>query len=124
MVSAHVSLLLRVGLAFSLIYPAVAAFYTPTSWIGFFPSFVQDIVGNDEALTYLLHGFGVLEIVLGLWILTGRNIFYPSTAVAWILFFIVAFNISLLDILFRDIPIMLMALALALMHKPLTKGAV
>lgn len=117
MVRDHVSLLLRVGVAFSLIYPAVSGFFTPDAWVGYFPAFVLTLLGSEEMLTYLLHGFGILEIVLGLWILAGRNIFYPAVASTVILFLIVAFNISLLDILFRDIPIMLMALALALMAK-------
>lgn len=113
----YVELLLRVGVAFALIYPAVSAFFTPDSWIGFFPPFVRDVLGSEATLEYALHLFGLLEVTLGVWILAGKKIFLPATIATLILFLIVVFNISLLDILFRDIPIMLMAMALALMHR-------
>lgn len=114
----YLSLLLRVGVAFALIYPAVSAYIAPLSWIGFFPPFVRDVVGSNEVLTLVLHLFGITEIVLALWILAGRHIFIPSALAAVMLFLIVALNISQLDILFRDIPIMLMAMALTIMYWP------
>jgi len=113
----YVSLLLRIGVAFAFIYPAVSAFFTPLSWIGFFPPFVSDAIGDETTLTYALHLFGILEIAIALWILAGRRIFIPSAIATVILFVIVISNITLLDILFRDIPIMLMSMALALMSR-------
>lgn len=114
----YISLLLRTGVAFALIYPAVSGFITPNSWIGFFPPFIRDIVGSDDALTYTLHTFGIVEVIVGFWILIGKHIFIPSVIATVMLFLIVVFNIALLDILFRDIPIMLMSMALAFMHWP------
>jgi len=108
-----VALLLRVGVAFAFIYPAVSAYFTPLAWIGFFPGFVLDIAPDE---TLLLHLFGITEIVLALWILVGRRIFVPSVLAALYLFAIVIFNLASLDILFRDIPIMFMAVALAVLH--------
>ena len=108
-----VHVLLRIGVAFAFIYPAVAAFFDPLSWIGFFPAFMRDLFGSE---TLLLSLFGLTEIALALWILVGRRIFIPSVIASVYLFLIIVFNLSLLDIIFRDIPILLMAIALALIH--------
>ena len=107
------TLLLRIGVAFAFIYPAVSAYFEPLSWIGFFPDFLRDTV-IDKML--LLQLFGLSEVVIALWILVGRNIFIPSVLAALYLFLIVTFNLNSLDIIFRDIPIMLMAVALAVLH--------
>jgi len=106
-------LLLRIGVAFAFIYPAVSAYFEPLSWIGFFPGFLRDVFPSE---TLLLHLFGLFEIIIALWILIGRNIFIPSVLAAVFLFGIVVFNLSSLDIVFRDIPIMLMAVILAVLH--------
>ena len=106
-------LLLRIGVAFAFIYPAVSAYFEPLSWIGFFPSFLLDIFPSE---TLLLNLFGISEIAIALWILVGRNIFIPSVLAALFLFGIVIFNLPSLDIIFRDISIMLMAVALAMLH--------
>ena len=111
----YVELLLRVGLAFAFLYPPVSAFLDPFAWIGFFPEFVRDIFGND---TILLHVFGAIEVVLGVWILVGRNVFWPALIMAVMLGGIVVFNWGAIEILFRDISILAMALALVVMHRP------
>lgn len=104
--------LLRLGVAFSFIYPAVSAYFTPLAWIGFFPPFLLDLVG-EERHVLLLHAFGLSEIAIALWILLGRDIFIPSALAAFYLAAIVLFNFALLDVIFRDIPILLAAVALA-----------
>ncbi|HEY4502439.1 MAG TPA: hypothetical protein VJH21_01245 [Candidatus Paceibacterota bacterium] len=104
--------LLRIGVALAFIYPAVAAFFDPFSWIGFFPSFLRDLFSGHETL--LLHTFGITEVVIGLWILIGKKIFIPSLFASVYLALIVLLNLSLLDIVFRDISIFAMALALTL----------
>ena len=106
-------LLLRIGVAFAFIYPAVSAYFTPLSWIGFFPDIFRDTFINEMLLLQL---FGISEIIIAIWILVGKNILIPSVLASLYLFLIVVFNLSSLDILFRDIPIMLMAVALAVLH--------
>jgi len=106
------STLLRVGVAFAFIYPAVSAWINPFSWVGYFPAFMIAVVGSHSIV--LLHIFGVVEIGIALWILFGRNILIPSTLAIVMLLGIVVFNISQIDVLFRDIPILLMAVILAL----------
>ena len=107
------SLLLRIGVAFAFIYPAFAAFSDPYSWVGYFPRFLLDMVGNDLALLY---AFGALQIVLAVWILSGKKIFYPSMVATAMLLMIVVFNVSQIDVLFRDLSIAATTGALALLY--------
>ncbi len=111
-------LLLRLGVAFAFLYPPVNAIIDPYSWVGYFPSFVRDL-GPEMAI---LHIFGVIEVIIGLWILSGRKVFLPSVAATVMLLAIVVFNLGDFQVLFRDLSIAAMALSLALMHRP-GKGA-
>ena len=113
-----VMLLLRIGVAFAFIYPAVAAYFNPVAWIGFFPVFISDFFSNEILMLTL---FGLSEIMIALWILSGKRIFIPSVLASVYLFLIVALNWAILDVLFRDIPILLMAVALAIWSFPTTK---
>ncbi len=105
---------IRVGLAFAFLYPPFNALGDPNSWIGYFPQFTRGIIDD----TLLLHAFGVVEVVIALWILWGRYIFYPATAAFLMLVGIVVFNTSEFQVLFRDLSIAAMALYLAIQHYP------
>lgn len=100
-------LLLRVAVAFSFVYPPIAALIEPDSWIGYFPAFVP-------ASITLLHIFGAVELILALWIVFGKRITVPALLAALILIAIVVMNTAQFDILFRDVSIALAAIALAL----------
>jgi len=102
--------ILRGGVAFAFLYPPINALSDPYAWIGYFPVFLKGYVPD---LT-LLHAFGVVEILLALWILSGWRIFWPSLAAAAMLLGIVAFNMPNFQVLFRDISIAAMALVLAM----------
>ncbi len=107
--------LLRIGVAFAFLYPALNAYVNPDAWLGYFPQFVRSIAdsaGIPDML--LLHGFGAIEIILALWILTGWRIFWPSLLAALMLLAIVVFDYREFAILFRDLSIAAAALALAL----------
>jgi uncharacterized membrane protein YphA (DoxX/SURF4 family) len=106
--------LLRIGVSFSFIYPPISAFFNPYAWVGYFPPFFSAL--PIEA-TLRLHVFGVIEVVIALWILFGRKIAVPALFAAAMLAGIVLFNLSQMDVLFRDIPIILMALALIILEK-------
>jgi len=102
--------------AFSFIYPAVAAFFDPLSWIGFFPDFLLNTTPLSDV--FLLHIFGITEIIIAIWLLVGRNVRTPSIIAATYLAAIIIFNFPLMDIVFRDISILAMALALIVLeHK-------
>jgi hypothetical protein len=108
-------LLLRVGAAFAFLYPPVAALLgDPYAWFGYFPPF---LVGYVPDLV-LLHAFGALEVVVGLWILSGYKIFVPALLATAMLVGIVVFNLSLFEIVFRDLSIAALTLALALINFP------
>lgn len=111
------SWLLRFGLAFSFFYVAAASFQNPLNWIGFFPQFLRDLAPAQTLLT----GFSIYEIVLGLWLLSGRKLVYSSLLAAATLLGIVVFNWGAMEIVFRDISLALSALALATLCYPIKK---
>lgn len=106
-------LVLRIGVAFAFLYPPVAAIFDPISWLGYFPPFMHGYV--PDAL--LLHGFGLVEVIIALWILSGWKIFWPSIAASVILAAIIVVDFSNFEVLFRDVSICAAALSLALFAK-------
>lgn len=107
-------ILLRVAVAFAFLYPPFNALPNPEAWVGYFPQFVAGL--GDPVL--LLHIFGIVEVGIALWILSGVKIWLPCIAAAALLVGIVAFNASEFQVLFRDLPIAAAALALAIIHSP------
>jgi len=110
--AAHV--LLRIGVAFAFLYPPVRAVFDPVSWLSYFPQFIRGLPIDPLVL---LHGFGAIEVVLALWILFGRHIRVPAALATLMLLAIVAFNWADIDVVFRDLSIALMTLALVLWPK-------
>ena len=107
-------LTLRIGAAFAFLYPAIAAVADPTSWLGYFPQIIRGL--PIEPLV-LLQSFGIIEVALAVWILSGWKIFIPALLATFILVGIVLFNLTQIDIVFRDISIALMTLALVFWPK-------
>lgn len=103
------NLLLRSGIAFAFLYPAINAFFDPYSWLGYFPKFMHGILPD----MVLLHSFGAIEITIALWILSGKNIFWPATVATLMLVAITLLNLRDFQIVFRDVSIAFMAAALA-----------
>jgi hypothetical protein len=106
--------LIRIGLAVVFLYAAFASFLDPFSWIGFLPSWIKMVVPGGVALII----FSIYEILLSLWLLSGWRIFTAAIFSAGTLFLIIVGNLGALDIIFRDIAILLSAVALAFMHYP------
>lgn len=102
--------LVRVAVAFAFVYPPLNAAGNPDSWVGYFPPFMFSLGIPAEVL---LHGFGVVEIVIAVWILWGWRLEIPSVIAAVMLVAIVACNLVQFEILFRDVSIALAAAALA-----------
>jgi hypothetical protein len=107
---ARVSFILRVGLAFAFLFPPLNALLNPYAWIGYFPEFTRGFVPDEV----LLHAFGVVEVALALWLLSGKRIFTPSALMFLMFISIVAFNPGQFEVLFRDLSLAAMALALAM----------
>lgn len=101
---------LRFGLAFAFLYPPLNALADPYAWIGYFPALVKGYVPD----LLLLHAFGVAEGIIALWILSGWKIFWSSLIAVGMLLAIVAFNLNNFQVLFRDVSLAAMALALAM----------
>lgn len=102
---------LRLGVGFAFLYPSLDAFADPYTWLGYFPKFMHGIVPD----MILLHSFGAIEIIIALWILSGKKIFLPSSAATLLLLAIVFCNLQDFQIVFRDISISAMSGALAIM---------
>lgn len=102
-------LLLRIGLATVFIYAAVSSFLDPNEWIGYLPSFLTSIVEAETLLPF----FSVYELLLAAWLLSGVYVRYVALLCAATLAGIVVFNFALFAISFRDIGLVLAALALA-----------
>ncbi|MDP3645839.1 MAG: hypothetical protein Q8R25_02015, partial [bacterium] len=66
----------------------------------------------------LLHTFGVVEVVIALWILSGWKIAWPAAAATAILLVIVIFDFSQFEVVFRDLSIAAAALSLVLVNVP------
>ena len=101
--------ILRAGLAFAFLYPPINAVFDPISWIGYLPHFVRGFVPD----IVVLHSFGLLEVAIALWILSGKRILLPCIMAATILAVIVVLNLQDFQIIFRDVAIAAIAVALA-----------
>ncbi len=111
---ARVSIFLRIGVAFVFLYAAVAAFVEPYAWIGYLPLFLRYMVRGE----ILLPMFSIAEIVLALWLLWGRWLFYSAAIASLMLIGIIFFNFGALDIVFRDVAILCSSAALMIMGWP------
>jgi uncharacterized membrane protein YphA (DoxX/SURF4 family) len=117
--------LLRIAVAFAFLYPPIDALFEPAAWLGYFPSFITNAfhtiaIPLKLSDVVLLHGFGLLEVALAVWVLVGRRIRIPALIMAALLFVIVGFNLdpSNFSVLFRDVSIAFAALALAFYTSP------
>jgi len=106
-----VSFFLRVGLALVFLYAAISSFLSPSSWIGFIPLFLRNLIDAN----LLLFAFSFYEIILGLWLLSNKTVFYASLLSALTILGIVISNLGALDIVFIDIAILFSAIALMIL---------
>ena len=103
------NIILRVGVAFAFLYPPIDALIDPNSWVGYLPQFVRGIVPDPV----LLHGFGAVEVVIALWLLSGKRSVWPAAAAALVLVAIVVLDFAEFSVVFRDLAIAAAAVALA-----------
>ena len=110
-----VSLLLRVGVAFSFLYAAVQSFRDPTSWIGFFPIVAQELAEQTIGLENMLAVFSLVEIIVAIWLLSGWRGVWSGLVASAMLAGIVVTNLGAFDLVFRDVSILFGALAYAVL---------
>lgn len=101
--------LLRIGLAVVLLYASISSFKNPQDWTGYLPSFVR----TTRLAVPLLHLFSVYELLLVVWLVSGKFIRYAAWLYALTFSGIVVVNFSLFAISFRDIALIFAALALS-----------
>lgn len=107
------SLLLRIGLAFVFFYAAVSAVISPENWIGFYPQWMRSIVADNALLAF----HSIAEIVLALWLVSGKWTLYAAVLSSiWLLGIIVG-TLGVFLITFRDVAILFSAVALAVLSK-------
>lgn len=105
--------LLRLGIASVFLYAAIAATLEPSNWIGYLPQFLRSIFPAET----LLRLFSAYQVVLSLWLLWGKKIFWASLLSILTFIAIITVNIGSLDIVFRDIAILFAALSLAVVSR-------
>ena len=103
------SFLLRSGIAIVFIYAAFSSFLNPLNWIGFIPNFISLIIPKEIFLII----FSSYQVLLGFGLLLNYKTFVLSIVSSITIFFILFVNVLALDLLFRDIAILFMSLALA-----------
>jgi hypothetical protein len=103
------SLILRIGIAFSFTYAAVSSFINPTAWIGFLPRLIQ--------LPIILTTFSIIQLILSLFLILDKKTYYVSIISSLLFTGMIIFNLGALDIIFRDITILLASIALSVLSR-------
>lgn len=106
------SLFIRVGLALVFFYAAFSAFKTPNAWISFIPEFTADFIKPKITLDII----SVLQIYLGIWLLTGKYVHYAALVAASFLGGLMIFNLDAFLITFRDVAVIAACGALFLLN--------
>ncbi len=103
------SLLIRLGLAFVFLYAAVFMTFAPEKYIIYFPDFMRELVPGYT----LLHVFAVFEVILSFFLIIGRFTYAAAIVSFLTMFALTAVNLDKFSVLFRNVSIILSALALA-----------
>lgn len=103
-----VLLLLRIGIASVYLYAGVAAIISPNDWIAFLPPFINNFIPASQVLLLV----SVMQILLGIWLLSGLKTFYAALVAGGMILGIILINLNALDITFRDFTIFFASLAL------------
>ena len=106
------SFFLRAGFTISLLYASIASLLDPYAWVGFFPTWLRDLVPDNT----LIITHGILGIALALWLLSGKYVRWSAAIMAMWVLLIFALNIPQIDITFRDIAIFFAAIGLFSLH--------
>ena len=115
MLNKSTSLLLRLSVAFAFLWPSISAHIRPEAWVGYFPGFIWNMGLSESAV---LWGFTIFHLIIVIWLLSGKYVFIPSAIAVIFLLSVVLMNLSQIDVIFRDISLALVALALALQSYP------
>jgi uncharacterized membrane protein YphA (DoxX/SURF4 family) len=101
------SLPLRIGLGGTFIYAGLSIITSPERWIGFIPEYISHLITESSFIIF----YGILEIALGILLLSGFFISLVSFIAFVNLLFIIAF-FGINDTTFRDFGLSMAALTL------------
>jgi hypothetical protein len=104
--------LLRIGLAFTLVYAAIASMISPADFADYVPGFVTQFIQLNLFLTI----FSIGQIVLGVWLLSAWKGRWPALISFLLMASIMLFNFNAMLVVFRDVAIACAALALAVLE--------
>lgn len=113
-----VKLLLRVGIAFVFVYAAVSMSLKPEEYSRYLPVLVKEFFPP----TPFLHFFGIFEIILSLWLISGKWNLYPSILASATIFALTIVNLSEFNTLFRNVGIFFASLALIVLNLNYDEG--
>jgi uncharacterized membrane protein YphA (DoxX/SURF4 family) len=105
------ALILSLGLAFVFLYAGIASLLNPLLWVGYLPQFMGNFIALDVALKFI----AVYEIVLGLLLVSGKFRKVAAALSALTLAGIIVSSLNQFVITFRDVGLLLMAVALFFM---------
>lgn len=105
---------IRLGLAFVFTYAAISMSLNPQDYIHYFPQFIRSILPTD----ILFHTLAVFEILLSLWLLSGKWSLLSSSIGALLIYAITISNLDSFNILFRNVSIFCSAVSLAILSIP------
>ena len=105
---------LRIGLSFVFAYAAIEVYTHSENFLKYLPDMVQDLIDPK----YFLPAFGIGEIILALWLLSGWNVHYAALISSALMVGIILPNLDSFHILFRNVAIGFAALALASIEWP------
>lgn len=105
--------LLSLGLAFVFLYAGVSSLMDSQLWVGYLPQFMGNIIALDVAIKFI----AVYEIVLGLLLVSGKFRKVAAMLSALTLAGIIASSLNQFVITFRDVGLLLMAIALFFMNE-------
>ena len=100
---------LRLGLAFVYGYVSFEIYFTPTNFLKYVPPSMQTIM----PINLFLLLFGIFEVLLTLWFLSGWHTEYAGLISFCVMAGIIAPNLAFFTVLFRNIAIATSSLALA-----------
>lgn len=103
---------LRIGLAFVFAYASYEICVNPANFLKYTPKFIFGFVPENV----FLYTFGVAELVLAAWLLTGWKAEYPSIISVMLMVGIIVFNPEYFQILFRNVAIGFGGLALLMLE--------
>jgi hypothetical protein len=102
------SLLLRTGLVAVLLYAAFNSLKSPEDWVIYLPTVLTKTVSAFS----LIKIFAIYELGLALWLASGRHIKYAASLGAVTFTGMILSNLGLMTIVFRDVALIFMCLAL------------